>query len=66
MAQEELELDHDPSIDHWAKAIADDDIATGYHTSWSHAYECAWLGLEAEYKYSYEYSRAWSISNGHG
>ena len=46
---EELRLDHEPSLNHWAKLIADDDIATGYHTSWSHAYECAWLGLEAEY-----------------
>ena len=52
---EELQLNHEPSIDHWAKLIADDDISTGYHTSWSYAYECAWMGLEAEYNYSYEY-----------
>ena len=43
---EELQLDHEPSLDHWAKLIADDDIATGYHTSWSHAYESAWTLLE--------------------
>jgi len=53
---EELELNHEPSLNHWAKQIADDDIATGYHTSWSHAYECAWVGLDAEYNYSYEYN----------
>ena len=40
---EELQLNHEPSLNHWAKLIADDDIATGYHTSWSHAYECAWM-----------------------
>ena len=56
---EELQLDHEPSINHWAKLIADDDIATGYHKSWSHAYECAWVGLEAEYNYSYEYRMEW-------
>jgi len=49
LVMEELRLDHEPSLNHWAKRIADDDIATGYHTSWSHAYECAWVGLEAEY-----------------
>ena len=53
---EELQLNHEPSLEHWAKLIADDDIATGYHKSWSHAYECAWVGLEAEYNYSYEYN----------
>jgi hypothetical protein len=56
---EELPLDHGPSLNHWAKLIANDDIAKGYHTSWSHAYECAWVGLEAEYNYSYEYRMEW-------
>ena len=46
---EELPLDHEPSLDHWARLIADDDMFTGYHKSWNHAYECAWVGLEAEY-----------------
>ena len=40
--QDELPLDHEPSLDHWAKALADDDVATGEHTNWDHAYECAW------------------------
>ena len=53
---EELHLNHEPSLDHWAKLIAYDDIDTGYHTSWSHAYECAWHWLDAEYNYSYEYN----------
>ena len=44
--QDELPLDHEPSLDHWAKALADDDIATGYHTNWDHAYECAWTIIE--------------------
>ena len=53
---EELQLNHEPSLDHWAKLIAYDDTDTGYHTSWSHAYECAWHWLDAEYNYSYEYN----------
>ena len=57
---EELQLNHEPSLNHWAKLIADDDIATGYHTSLSQAYECAWVGLEAEYNYSYEYREDWT------
>ena len=52
---EELPFDHEPSLDHWAKCIANDDIATGYHTNWHHAYEDAWHSLDAEYNYSYEY-----------
>ena len=55
---QELNLNHESSLDHWAKLIADHDIATGYHTSWSHAYECAWGGLDAEYNYNYEYRGA--------
>ena len=52
---EELPLDHEPSLNHWAKCIADDDIATGYHTNWDYAYEQAWHWLDAEYNYNYEY-----------
>jgi len=42
----ELPLDHEPSLDHWAKCIADEDMASGYHTDWHHAYEIAWEILE--------------------
>jgi len=52
---EELPLDHEPSLDHWAKGIADEDVATGYHTNWDHAYEEAWHWLDAEYNYNHEY-----------
>ena len=55
MIEEELPFDHEPSFDHWAKCIADDDISTGYHTNWHHAYENAWHSLDAEYNYDYEY-----------
>jgi hypothetical protein len=55
MIEEELPLDHEPSLDHWAKCIADDDIATGYHNNWDYAYEQAWHQLDADYNYSYEY-----------
>lgn len=53
--QEELDLNHEPSLNCWARCIADDDIATGYHTSWDVAYESAWMYLDAEYNYNYEY-----------
>ena len=53
--QDELSLDHEPSLNHWAKCIADDVIAKGYHTSWDAAYEIAWMYLDAEFNYSYEY-----------
>ncbi len=43
----ELPLDHEPSLEHWAKSIADDDISTGYHTNWDYAYEQAWHWLDA-------------------
>ena len=49
--QDELPLDHEPSQEHWAKALADDDIATGYHTNWDAAYESAWMWLDGEYNY---------------
>jgi hypothetical protein len=55
---EELPLDHEPCLEHWAKCLADDDIATGYHTNWDYAYEQAWHQLDAEYNYNYEYQ--WS------
>ena len=29
-----------------AHDLADDDIRTGYHTNWDHAYECAWTIIE--------------------
>lgn len=53
--QEELPIDHMPSLDHWARLVADDDIRTGYHTSWDHAYESYWISLDAEFNYTYEY-----------
>tara|TARA_A100001388_G_C28404220_1_gene327457 strand:- start:297 stop:473 length:177 start_codon:yes stop_codon:yes gene_type:complete len=49
--QDELPFDHEPSLDHWAKALADNDIAIGYHTNWDAAYESAWMFLDAEYNY---------------
>ena len=66
----ELDLNHEPSLEHWARRLADDDIATGYHTNWDHAYECAWNSLDAEYNYSYiqesnmgtkELNRIWEV-----
>lgn len=51
--QEELPLDHEHSLEHWAKRQADHDVETGYHSNWDYAYELAWYGLDAEFNYSY-------------
>ena len=51
--QEELPFNHEPSFDHWARLIADDDILTGYEKYWDYADEQAWHSLDAEYNYSY-------------
>ena len=48
--QEELPLDHELSLEHWAKRQADHDVETGYHSNWDYAYENAWMHLEDEYK----------------
>jgi len=53
--QEELELNHAPSLDHWAKVIATDDIESGEESYWDYAYDKAWNYLDAEYNYNYEY-----------
>jgi len=50
--QEELPLNHEPSLDHWAKIIADGEIEDGC-TNWDYEYEQAWHSLDAEYNYSY-------------
>ena len=52
--QEELSLDHEPSLDHWAKLIAEGEIEGGA-TNYDYEYEQAWHSLDAEYNYSYEY-----------
>ena len=44
--QEELPLNHEPSLDHWAKALADCDVATGQSLNWDHAYEENWRYLD--------------------
>ena len=46
--QLQLPLDHEPSLDHWAKCIADDDVYTGYEKYWDYAYEQAWIYIENE------------------
>jgi len=50
--QEELPLNHEPSLDHWAKIIAEGEMEDG-GTNWDYEYEQAWHSLDAEYNYSY-------------
>ena len=53
--QEELPLDHDESLHHWAVALANHDVETGECLDWDYAYEYHWGYLDAEYNYTYEY-----------
>jgi hypothetical protein len=46
----ELPLNHEPCLNHWAKCMADEDVASGYHTNWNHAYESAWHYLDIAHK----------------
>jgi 3-methyladenine DNA glycosylase AlkD len=51
--QEELPLNHEPSLDHWAQGVSE-----GYYSNWDHAYESEWMYLDAEFNYNYEYREA--------
>ena len=50
--QDELPLDHDPSLDHWACLLADtwtpviDGVDTRDSAEWEHHYESYWNHLE--------------------
>ncbi len=41
-----LPINHDPSLDHWAKTLADFSIENGECSNWDHAYESAWCLIE--------------------
>ena len=53
--QEELPLNHEPSLNHWAKLSATQEMKDGCYTDWDHAYEAEWMYLDAEFNYNYEY-----------
>ena len=46
MYQQSLPLDHEPSLNHWAKVRADFSVETGECSNWDHAYESAWSFIE--------------------
>lgn len=48
---EELPLDHEPCINHWAILMADDDVETGRNINWDDAYEAAWNEIELNIKW---------------
>ena len=50
--QEELPLNHEPSLGHWARLIAEGEVEDGA-TNYDYEYEQAWHSLDAEYNYSY-------------
>ena len=50
MKQLVLPLDHEPCLNHKAKLMADEMVASGDCLNWDHAYECAWNVIEDEIK----------------
>lgn len=44
--QLDLPINHEPSLDHWAKNLADLSIENGESSDWDHAYESAWWLIE--------------------
>lgn len=52
--EEELPINHEPSLNTWAKLIANGEIENGA-TNWNYEYEQAWHSLDAEFNYTYEY-----------
>jgi hypothetical protein len=53
--EQELPLNHEPSLDKWAKLRATEGMQDGCYTNWDHAYETEWMYLDAEFNYNYEY-----------
>ena len=47
-SQLELQLDHEPCLNIWARQMADDDVASGYWENWDLAYESAWDFIDEE------------------
>ena len=52
--EEELPLNHEPSLNHWAHLLAEDEMANG-GKDYDYEYEQAWHYLDAEFNYNYEY-----------
>ena len=50
--KDELLLNHEPSLDHWAKIIAEDEMEDG-GTNWDYEYSRAWHSLHNEFNDSY-------------
>jgi len=55
--EEELPLNHEPSLNHWAHLLAEDEMENG-GKDYDYEYEQAWHSLDAEFNYSYEYKEA--------
>ena len=41
-----LPINHEPSLDHWAKTLANYSVEIGECSNWGHAYETAWCFIE--------------------
>lgn len=49
--QDELPLDHEDSLDHWAALLADQENDSRDSYRWEHDYENYWMQLDADYNY---------------
>jgi len=50
--QDELPLDHEDSLDHWARLLADQEVGDDEENyEWDYHYENYWMQLDAEYNY---------------
>jgi len=49
--QDELPLDHEDSLDHWARLLADQENDSRDSYRWEHDYENYWMQLDAGYNY---------------
>ncbi len=50
--QNELPLNHEPSLDRWAKIIAEGEMEDG-GTNWDYEYSRAWHSLHIEFNNKY-------------
>tara|TARA_A100000172_G_scaffold79326_1_gene66171 strand:- start:2493 stop:2681 length:189 start_codon:yes stop_codon:yes gene_type:complete len=50
--KDELLLNHEPSLDHWAKIIAEDEMEDG-GTNWDYEYSRAWHSIHTEFNNNY-------------
>ena len=50
--QDELNFDHEASLDHWARLLANQEVGDDAESyEWDYHYERFWMALDADYNY---------------